>query len=138
MDDHNSIGTNTTGVTNATRQIMEEANSTRYEKIIEVDDCTVNSGLTDPTVYTPPQQPKDSSVILDNRVVPMALEGQHGGEDDMDLQSYGKKNDNQNEELEEQSQELQPFEKPMNIDSPSRDAIMAAESIPNKQEGTDR
>ena len=92
----------------------------------------------EPTVYTPPQQPKDSSVNLDNRAAPMILEGQKGGEDDMDLGSYGKKNGNQNEELEEQNQELQPFEKPMNIDSPIHDAIIVAEAIPNKQEGVDR
>ena len=79
IDNHNSIGTNTTGVTNTTKQIMEEAISTRFEKVIEVNDYTVTSGLMEPTVYTPPQQPKDSSVNLDNQLAPMVLEGQKGG-----------------------------------------------------------
>ena len=52
MDDHNSIGTNATGVTNATKQIMEEAISTKFDSI-ELDDSTVTSALTDYTLNTP-------------------------------------------------------------------------------------
>ena len=67
----------------------------------------------------------------------MVLEGQKGGEDDMDLGSNGKKNSNQDEETKEQNQKLQVIRTPMNITSPCRDVIMAAEVIPNKQGGKD-
>ena len=67
----------------------------------------------------------------------MSPEGQKEGEDDMDIGSYGKKKGNQKEELEEQNQELYPFEKTTNINSPDRDAIMAFEGSSNKQEGED-
>ena len=101
----------------------------KTEFLLKPNSSHISPCVTESTVYTPPQQPKDSSVNLDNRAAQMVLERQKGGEDDMDLGSYGKKNGNQNEELEEQNQESQPFEKPMNIDSPIRDAIMAAEAI---------
>ena len=67
----------------------------------------------------------------------MVLERQKDREDDMDLGSYGKKNGNHNEELEEQNQELQPFEKPTDSNSPCCDAVMTAEVIQNEQEGVD-
>ena len=51
----------------------------------------------------------------------------------MDLRSYGKKKGNQKEELEEHNQELYPFEKTTNSNSPDWDAIMAVEGSPNKQ-----
>ena len=100
MDDHNPIGTNAMGVTNATLNILEEATTTKFE-IIEVDNSTVNSALTETTLNTPPQQPEDLNVNLENEHDPMSPKGQKEGEDDMDLESYGKKNGNQNEELEE-------------------------------------
>ena len=49
MDDQNSIGTNQTGLTDATTQILEEATSTKFDKIIELENCTVTSGITEPT-----------------------------------------------------------------------------------------
>ena len=137
MDDHNSIGTCQTGLTNATTKIPEEAVSTKFGKVIEIDDYTVTSGIMEPTVYTPPQQPKDSSVNSEDQLAPMNLEGQKGEEDDMDLESNDKKNGNQNEETKGKNQELQAFETPTNINSPCLDVVMAAEVIHNGQGGDD-
>ena len=136
MDDHNSIETNTTGVTNATQQILEEAISTRFDSI-ELDDSTVTSALTNHTLYTPPQKPKELNVNLENEHDFMSQEGQKKGEDKMDVEIYGKKNGNQKEELEENS-ESYPFEKTTNSNSPDRDAIMAVEGSSNKHEEEDR
>ena len=98
----------------------------------------MTSGITEPTVYTPPEQRKDSSVNSENQLAPIDLERQKGGEDDMDVGSNGKKNGNQDEETKEQNQELQAFETLTNINSLCRDVVMAAEVVPNKQGGEDR
>ena len=37
MDDQNSIRTNTTGLTNVTTHILEEAISTKFDKIVEIE-----------------------------------------------------------------------------------------------------
>ena len=75
MDDQNSIGTCQTGLTNATMEILVETTNTKFDKIIDIDDCTVTSGVIEPTVYTFPRQSKDSSVNLGNQLDPMVLEG---------------------------------------------------------------
>ena len=60
MDDNNSIGTCATGLTNATVEIYEEANNTAFNKIMDTEECTVTSGVTEATTYTSPPYSKDS------------------------------------------------------------------------------
>lgn len=55
MDDNNSIGTYQTGLINATTETQEKANTTAFIKIIDTEDCTVNSEITNATTYTSPQ-----------------------------------------------------------------------------------
>ena len=57
MDDQNSIGTNVTGTSNATQQILEGAIDARFDNI-NLDGETMNSSLTELTQNTPPHQPR--------------------------------------------------------------------------------
>ena len=131
MDDQNSIGTNATGVSNATQQILAETIGTRFE-CIDLDGSTVTNAITDQTLTTPPQQPRNLNANLENEHDSRGQEGQKEGEDEMDVESYGKKKGNQKEEVEEQNPESYPFKKTTNSNSPNCDAIMAVEGSSNK------
>ena len=65
MDNHNSIGTCATSLTNATVEIYEETNNTAFTEIIDVDESTVVSALTEATSYISQKHLKDSRVNLD-------------------------------------------------------------------------
>ena len=119
MDDQNSIGTNATGVSNATQQILAETIGTRFE-CIDLDGSTVTSTLTEQTLNTPPQQPRNLNTNSENEHNSRRQEGQKEEEDEMDVESNGKKKDNKTE------------------NSPDHDAIMVGESSSNEHKGEDR
>ena len=104
MDDQNSIGTNTMGVTNATQQILAEAIGTRFDSI-KLDESTVTNAITDYTLNIPPQQPKESNANSKNEHDSMSQEEQKEREDEIDVESNGKKKGNQKEEEEKQNPE---------------------------------
>ena len=66
MDDHNSIGTGATGLTNATRDIRQGVSDEKFDPIIDTDHITVVSAVTENTQYASPQHSKESSVISGN------------------------------------------------------------------------
>ena len=85
-------------------EIQEEANNTAFTKIIDVENCTVVSGVTEVTAYTSLQHSKDSSAISGKGLfsggssspqppTPMVLEGQEEDEEAMDVGSNGNNDD---------------------------------------------
>ena len=117
MDDNNSIGTCATGLPNAITEILQEANYTAFDQIINTDHSTVVSAVIESTHYASPQHSKDSCVTLGNGLfrhgssppppssTPMDLEKDKSG-DDIELGSNGTINDNQDKEKSEHSQEI--------------------------------
>ena len=61
MDDNNSIGTCATGGTNATREILQEVQDTKFDRIIETDQSTVVSAMTTFTTVATPQHSNELS-----------------------------------------------------------------------------
>ena len=93
-------------------EIQEEANNTVFTKIIDTENCIVNSGVTDATTYTSTQHSKDSSAMSGNSLfshgssspplpTPMDLEGQEEDDKVMNLGSNGKNNGSQTDETSE-------------------------------------
>ena len=132
------------GITNATIEIQEEAKNTSFTKIIDVENCTVVSGVTNSTYYTYPQHLKDSSAPSGNGQfsrgsssspppTPMVLEGQEEDKEAMDVGSNGKNDDNQPDEASEQSQEPKVNNTKIITSSPRREIATAAEIIMDKQ-----